>query len=707
MSGRHRTSLSPSPQHIYPNETLICHGYLGCSPVFPSVAISIRTLAVFHQQHRTCPRFGIQAQAKALCHLHHVPYCPNLAMQLSNAFDAYLDILDRRLQHELGRDGPNWWLQNECPACFYKLQNEPELDFSWLVSIDGNNSLKRWNPTVYGAVPREDSRLPRSDLWLPTDKVDKFAGNVHDARVESVDEPSEEWIDEDSSVPEQRKKMFAIFDQSGIFISCCRHRFVLLGCDMVKSGELMKYPLAIVNKLLSVYGSDGAIFYDIGCTFATTLANSSIGLKASSLNTRMLVGAFHGHAHNRKCQLNWHPLYVRGTGNTEGEGCEHAIEQHFSFWNVDKYASLGNFLWNHYRAATDAICTLSVELDVLKTQLNLTDEDFQRFYEQERCYLNSLKKLPLQDRVQIQYVNRLRLQEHWLLILHISELSGIEHGLIGIEDRWEIGGAEYTHWKEEARIMKYRNAIDELERLVVMRLFELAKLGMSGTGYKLRQQIARGLQHRSEAIRNAINRYNKEAQALNPPRPQITWKEIVDYSILGEFDLLRQSRNDIRQENWAKPAHREAMIKYFRLCRAHEEVTRVEVEVCRLRTAIHNEEQEVRETIHRLMQTNPALGLELERRHRYHRNINVLLISRLNQIETSVGYSGRKGIARESPEANYTHDGGLHVLRSNTPLIIMQNPLVGILMDLCQPMMLTIWKMKTKRCLYKQWRLLA
>ncbi|KAI5991218.1 hypothetical protein EDD15DRAFT_2388647 [Pisolithus albus] len=649
MSGRHRTSLSPSPQHIYPNETLICHGYLGCSPVFPSVAISIRTLAVFRQQHRTCPHFGIQAQAKALCHLHHVPYRPNLAMQLSNAFDAYLDILDRvdrRLQHELGWDGPNWRLQNECPTCFYKLQNEPELDFSWLVSIDGNNSLKRWNPTVYGAV-------------------------------ESVDEPSEEWIDEDSSVsscttrwqnasPEQRKKMFAIFDQSGIFISCCRHRFVLLGCDMVKSGELMKYPLAIVNKLLSVYGSDGAIFYDIGCTFATTLANSSIGLKASSLNTRMLMGAFHGHAHNRKCQLDWHPLYVCGTGNTEGEGCEHVfsasndlargtrhatkfhrhqvIEQHFSFWNADKYASLGNFLWNHYRAATDAICTLSVELDVLKTQLNLTDEDFQRFYEQERCYLNSLKKLPLQDRVQIQYVNRLRLQEHWLLILHISELKAlIAHiqGLIGIEDRWEIGGAEYTHWKEEARIMKYRNAIDELERLVVMRLFELAKLGMSGTGYKLRQQIARGLQ----------------PQALNPPRLQITWKEIVDYSILGEFDLLRQSRNDIRQENWAKPAHCEAMIKYFRLCRAREEVTRVEVEVRRLHTAIHDEEQEVRETIHRLMQTNPALGLELERRHRYRRNINVLLISRLNQIETSVGYSGRKGIGRQPIGQN--SDGSL------------------------------------------------
>jgi hypothetical protein len=38
--------------------------------------------------------------------------------------------------------------------------------------------------------------------------------------------------------PEQRKRMFSVFDESGIFIAACRHRFVLLACDMVKSGEL-------------------------------------------------------------------------------------------------------------------------------------------------------------------------------------------------------------------------------------------------------------------------------------------------------------------------------------------------------------------------------------------------------------------------------------------------------------------------------------
>ncbi|OAX32389.1 hypothetical protein K503DRAFT_702095, partial [Rhizopogon vinicolor AM-OR11-026] len=40
-------------------------------------------------------------------------------------------------------------------------------------------------------------------------------------------------------------------------------------------------------------------------------------------NLRMMVGAFHGHAHNRRCQIDWHPTYIKGTRHSEGEGCEH------------------------------------------------------------------------------------------------------------------------------------------------------------------------------------------------------------------------------------------------------------------------------------------------------------------------------------------------------------------------------------------------
>ena len=111
-----------------------------------------------------------------------------------------------------------------------------------------------------------------------------------------------------------------------------------------------------------MFGTKIGCAYDIGCAFSKTLENSSLSQKASDAAFRLMVGAFHGHAHNRLCQLQWHPLYIQGTGRTEGEGCEHvfsssndlarstrhathfhrhqSIEEHFKFWDQDKYANL-------------------------------------------------------------------------------------------------------------------------------------------------------------------------------------------------------------------------------------------------------------------------------------------------------------------------------------------------------------------------------
>jgi hypothetical protein len=38
--------------------------------------------------------------------------------------------------------------------------------------------------------------------------------------------------------PETHKKMFLVFDELGIFIAACCHWFVLVACDMIRSGEL-------------------------------------------------------------------------------------------------------------------------------------------------------------------------------------------------------------------------------------------------------------------------------------------------------------------------------------------------------------------------------------------------------------------------------------------------------------------------------------
>jgi hypothetical protein len=98
------------------------------------------------------------------------------------------------------------------------------------------------------------------------------------------------------------------------------------------------------------------------------------------------------------------------------------------------------------------------------------------------------------------------------------------------------------------------------------------------TGYKLRVHIAAGLKRRSEAIRNALGRYNMQAARLDPPREPLDWKTVITYTFLSEFDLLQFSHEDIREKQWAQPAIRDAVIKHFKLRCAQAEIDRLNVE---------------------------------------------------------------------------------------------------------------------------------
>jgi hypothetical protein len=61
----------------------------------------------------------------------------------------------------------------------------------------------------------------------------------------------------------------------------------------------------------------------------------------------------------------------------------------------------------------------------------------------------------------------------------------------------------------------------------------------------MHRHIAKALKTRSEAVKNAINRFNAASSRLRPPGPTITWEEAVNYTFLAEFDLLRDARQDI------------------------------------------------------------------------------------------------------------------------------------------------------------------
>ena len=163
------------------------------------------------------------------------------------------------------------------------------------------------------------------------------------------------------------------------------------------------------------------------------------------------------------------------------------------------------------------------------------------------------------------------------------------------------------------------------------------------------------MQRRSEAIRKALTKYNQQAQRLTPPRPTLTWVQVVDYGFLGEFDLLRNSRTDVRNKEWAKPGSRELTTRYMELSRAREEIDRLNVEIKRLRTYMHYEAQDYEDAVSRVSAKDPALAAEIARRWALRRAVNTLHEQRLGQVFAMPGFSGNTDLGKPvlpSPEAS-------------------------------------------------------
>jgi hypothetical protein len=83
------------------------------------------------------------------------------------------------------------------------------------------------------ALPPGTSADVDDDIaWL---NINELTGDESDELERCVNTCVERWK---NAGPEARKKMFALFAISGIFLSVCRHGHVVVMCDMIRSGEL-------------------------------------------------------------------------------------------------------------------------------------------------------------------------------------------------------------------------------------------------------------------------------------------------------------------------------------------------------------------------------------------------------------------------------------------------------------------------------------
>lgn len=198
---------------------------------------------------------------QSLCDLHDVGYRADYHRHFTVAYDAYLEILRRvedRMKIQRGQDAKDWKLKNACVACTYTLKDEPKLKYSMLLAMDGNNSLKRVARKTFEtdddgkvisaqSVERLDSRVIDDGVFLSPEKVDVFAHEVKSRKsaglldaspVGGVEEALpcvDRWK---NLASEEEKKMWGVFDETGVFVVACRHGCVFTYCDMIRSGEL-------------------------------------------------------------------------------------------------------------------------------------------------------------------------------------------------------------------------------------------------------------------------------------------------------------------------------------------------------------------------------------------------------------------------------------------------------------------------------------
>lgn len=166
--------------------------------------------------------------------------------------------------------------------------------------------------------------------------------------------------------------------------------------------------------------------YDVGCGYNTTVNRSPLGEQAKKLRFVSLVGAFHGHAHGRLCQLCHLATYKRGVGIEHLEQCEtffsesnelastvrymsvfhrrQAIARYcYHHDNFEAYSRLSKFIVDNYKQALDiqntrhALAKTMVDLGIPSTAT------FDQWLKDEKEYLQGLKKEPPEESLQMEY----------------------------------------------------------------------------------------------------------------------------------------------------------------------------------------------------------------------------------------------------------------------------------------------------------------
>ncbi|KAG1733292.1 hypothetical protein EDB19DRAFT_1831013 [Suillus lakei] len=313
--------------------------------------------------------------------------------------------------------------------------------------------------------------------------------------------------------------------------------------DMIQSRELAMYPLAVVARMLDVFGENLGGGYDIGCQFKTTLNNSSLGPLVHSLHHTCLVGL--GIKDLETCERTFSKSNSLASALHYASIFHHqqAIDSYFDHDDdFEVYGNLSNFLHSNYQQALNILVNGNAILLKVMQDLRVGDDSMFEYgilVEDIASYYTQVRSTRKAESVRCHAVED---YERNLKLVQLLECK------LEVTTRWVL---EDVDWQNVGKLIvnrRYQRALDHLEGLVVACIFELMKMNRAGTGYKLWKYIAKALQTCSVAIRSALNSYNAIASATSTPRQTLQWEEVVNYTFLADFDLLRNACADVCED---------------------------------------------------------------------------------------------------------------------------------------------------------------
>ncbi|KAF8171414.1 hypothetical protein K438DRAFT_2058403 [Mycena galopus ATCC 62051] len=205
----------------------------------------------------------------------------------------------------------------------------------------------------------------------------------------------------------------------------------------------------------------------------------------------LLVGAFHGHAHNRRCQLKYLATYVEGMGIKDLEGCECFFSKSNGLSRSVQYASVFH--------CKQTIRTYPAHVDTFDTYANLSTVLINNYKqavgilntEKTKVYLDGLSVDPEEETDHMEYYQQLvNLADRRYVVAAgstakenydraVETVQTTEHRL-----SMKVGSTtEDPEWIQVAELVTmrhYRRAINTLEGLVVKRILGLTKAKQSG-----------------------------------------------------------------------------------------------------------------------------------------------------------------------------------------------------------------------------------